>query len=344
LKGLQANKYFFFRNDQKTEFYEFDPHNPTCLDQAGYKYFGRVLNCLEKLLPDRGLVIYVTAWTVHELPSYGPNVISCILQDEWGREPRYRDKVGMIFKTCGRSPITPEAYRYGGPADCLMNMLAQAKYVIKDGWGRPNTLLSIIQNKKIAPVFSIPLGFFAREDINFIPYNKRQIDLYFAGSINHKKGRGWQIKRPKELARQRMENALQNMSKSHPALKIQSTFTSGYAESVKTDNRSYLQHMMNTKICPIPRGANLETFRFYEAMRYGCIPVGEAFPNEWYYKNAPVLRLNNWSELVSVIPDFLNDLDRQEEMHQNALAWWKDICSESAIAQYMVDKMQAITT
>lgn len=333
------NQYVFFRNDQKVVQFSFDPRDETCLDEAGYKYFGRVLNKLEPQIRGQGLVIYVTAWTVHELPTYGPNVISCILQDEWGREPRYRDKVGMVFKTCGRTPFNPQVYKFGTAHDAISNFLAQGKAFARDGAGRLRTALSVAQGRKMAPVYDIPLGYYASEEIDFVPLEERRNDLFFAGSVKHLAIKNAFLTRPKELARERMRQGLKTLAEKAPDINIKLTTTSGFGESIATDNAGYLQNMMNTKICPIPRGANLETFRFYEAIRYGCIPVGEALPHSWFYEDAPVLRLRDWSDIVIAVPALLRDPGRLHDMHKKVLDWWGSICSEAAVAQFMLDRI-----
>ncbi len=332
---MGSNTYIFFRDDQKKEHFTFDPSNPECLDAAGYAYFGRTLNLLEPLIADKGLTFYVTAWTVHELPSYGPNVISCVLQDEWSRELPYKDKIGMVFRTCGTFPFTSASYGYGNVYDTAANFLSQSRAALRDGKGRLQTVISKTMGKKLAPVFNIPLGYCANDDISYVPINERDCDIYFAGSIQHWSKRKIVIRRPKELARERMANALQTLQKSAPDIIIKSKVTEGFAESIETDNKSYLEHMMQTKICPIPRGANLETYRFYEAIRYGCIPIGEAFPNEYFYRDAPIIRLRDWSEMSKVVPNMLAGNDQLEYLSKKSLDWWNDFCSERATSEFM---------
>lgn len=336
---MVQNQYIFFRNDQHVVQFAFDPSDPSCLDEADYKYFGRVLHELEPQIKDRGLIIYVTAWTVHELPSYGDNVIACILQDEWSREPKYRDKVAMVFKTCGRYPFTAEAYRHGGLYDSFSNLLGQMKALAQDKGAYFKTMLQSLSGRKLAPVYEIPLGCYAYEDVTFLELDQRENDLFFAGSMQHVKGKGMTIKRPKELARRRMENALDALAAKRPEIKIKKTVTGSFKESINTSNTSYLENMMNTKICPAPRGANLETFRFYEAIRSGCIPIGEAFPKAWYYEGAPIIRLKDWSEIDTVIPELLQDKTRMQELQQKVLAWWNDKCSEKATADFIAQKI-----
>ena len=336
---MKQNTYIFFRNDQHQIEFEFDPSNLNCLDEADYKYFGGVLNNLEPQIQNMGLTIYVTAWTVHELPSYGPNVISCILQDEWGREPKYRDKVGMVFKTCGRNPLNVESYKHGGFYDYFSNMLGQGKAFCKDGTGRLGTLASRLKNKTIAPVYDIPIGCYAYEDAAFIPFEERTNDLFFAGSIQHKSDQKLSIKRPKQLARDRMSEALRSLQKSNPDIVIKTKITEGFSDSISNGNKSYLENMMNTKICPIPRGANLETFRFYEALRAGCITIGEAFPKGWFYDDAPIIRLKNWADIDTIVPELLSDKDRMLEIHEQTKSWWNNVCNEEKLSNFMSDKI-----
>ncbi len=335
----QENRYFFYRNDQKNEYFPFDPKNPACLDAVGYKYFGRVLNLLDPMVEGQGLTFIVTAWTVHDLPEYGPNVVSCILQDEWGREPRYREKVKAVFKTCGRFPYTAEPYKFGGPAEIFPNLLGQTKAFLNDGTGRARSLTTRIHGKDLAPVYDIPLGYYANEPVDFIPITERSYDLFFAGSVQHRTSAPKKIKRPKELARTRMETALSKLEKSCPDCVIRSNVTADFGTSIVTDNTGYLQNMMNTKICPVPRGANLETFRFYEAIRFGAIPVGEAFPKAWFYEDAPILRLKDWSDLTTVIPDLLSDPDRLIRLHSSVMNWWQERCSEKATARFIAEQL-----
>ena len=320
----------------RIDHFHFNPINPKCLDDSGYKYFGRVLHYLEPIIANLGLRIYVTAWTTDELPTYGDKVISFILQDEFGRDAPYRDKVKAIFKTCGTNPFVPEAYGYGNTLEQISNIAAQAKHLSKNVATRiRNANLKYIKKQKLAPVHKIPLGYFAHEDIQFIPFEKREHDLYFAGSIQHVKKKTFQIQSPKEAARNRMNRALEDLSKKYTDIKFKSLLTGGYGESIKTSNDSYLYNMMNTKFCPIPRGANLETFRFYEAIRYGCIPIGESFPNAWYYDDAPLVRLKSWAHLSETIIPLLEDTEKQKEMHHQALAWWRNVCAEEQLAKYI---------
>ena len=242
----------------------------------------------------------------------------------------------MAFRTCGRFPFNFHSYGYGRTTDKIANFLAQVKAFRKDGTQRAKSALSIFEQKH-APVYDIPLGCYACEDVKYIPILERSNDLYFAGSIQHKKNVF--LPRPKELARKRMYDALLVIKMHNEKIKVTINFTSSFAESIAKENKRYLADMMNTKICPIPRGANLDTFRFYEAIRYGCIPVGEAFPKSDFYNAAPIIRLQDWAQLPNVMSKLLSDHERLINLHQKSLAWWKSACSEEATAALILSKI-----
>ncbi|MBK6897679.1 MAG: hypothetical protein IPH06_13935 [Alphaproteobacteria bacterium] len=334
---MTKTKYFFFRNDQRQEYFEFNPQDPDCLRASGYQYFGLVCHHLWPLLKFRGLEIIVTPWTVHELPKYGKNVIAIIVQDEWGRAPRYLQKVGAVFKTCGLFPITREAFKYGTFKEKIASGLGQGKFLWKDYGGHIKACMQRVLGQRTAPVFTIPLGCYAYSDIDFVPFDLRTNDLFFAGSVQH--GKKINIPRPKEMARRRMLMALDNLNYMYPQIRIARRVTSGFSESINSQPDVYLQTMMNTKFCPIPRGANLETFRFYEAIRYGSIPIAEALPDLDHYKNSPVIRLKDWKELSSVVMSFHLDPEKSKDMHNKCLEHWKNVCSETAVAKHIADKI-----
>ncbi len=334
----KENKYYFFRDDQKQCFFEFNPSDTSILDNVGYAYYSRVIDSLEHKIKNSGLVFYITAWTVHRLPEYGDNVIALILQDEWGREPRYRHKVKAIFKTCGTYPNCLQGQKFGTFKEKVVNILAFLKFCLKDNGGRLLTLFHRMMGKKIAPLFDIPLGYYNNDTVEFIPFENRNNDFYFAGSAKHTI-KGFQLPRPKEIARNRMLSALQDTQSKIPSLNVAMKITDSFQQSISGENNSYLQEMMHTKICPIPRGANLETFRFYEAIRYGCVPIGEAFPESDFYKDAPMIRLKNWSDLPKIALYYKKNPNELFILHQKILAWWHNQCSEEKTADYIFKKI-----
>jgi hypothetical protein len=104
----------------------------------------------------------------------------------------------------------------------------------------------------------------------------------------------------------------------------------------------YSQSMMQTKICCAPRGTSIETYRLYEAMRYGCIIISEPLPPHWFYQGAPILQVANWTELNTLLPRLLSNPELMLKLHQQTLDWWQKKCSEVACGQYIVDQLKTL--
>lgn len=136
-----------------------------------------------------------------------------------------------------------------------------------------------------------------------LPPNK-VLSWYFAGQVTHP-------------SRERLSNVLQTIQ--YPG-EIQPT--DGFAKGI--DQTTYYYMLRKTRIAPAPGGpCSPDSFRLYEALEAGCIPVPEnpgffnqLFAGEPLYFNA----LSNWSEL----PDLMTKYnDHFYEVSNNIFAWWQ---------------------
>ncbi|WP_263353004.1 hypothetical protein [Acidicapsa acidisoli] len=94
---------------------------------------------------------------------------------------------------------------------------------------------------------------------------------------------------------------------------------------------------MDSKICLAPRGTVLDSFRFFEGLRAGCLVVCEHLTDEWFYDGAPVLRIKDWSDLPRVVEPYLYDNASLEEARLRSLGWWRDKCGEKAVGRVMAE-------
>jgi hypothetical protein len=85
----------------------------------------------------------------------------------------------------------------------------------------------------------------------------------------------------------------------------------------------------------------LESFRFFEALRAGCIPIVEALPSRWFYDGAPALRVTDWHDAPALIEALLDDEARLREQHHAVQEWWDTTCSEEAVGRYMARGLAA---
>ena len=95
------------------------------------------------------------------------------------------------------------------------------------------------------------------------------------------------------------------------------------------DRDTFFKKLSNSKFVICPRGNALDTFRFYDTIYAGAIPivVKENFHNEHYFKDIPILFLNNIDEFKLLNNTFLNNkynlLECQLKTYYNNLDFQK---------------------
>ncbi len=350
------NKYFLCLQYQE-EPIAWDPTSPQ--DRTVHeRYFGGVFSTLERHLQETGLTIYLT-WDLETLPSYGSDVVAVVMGDEWARIPLYSHAVRATFKCYGTSlalggnPLTHPS---------RVNALATAKYVrdqvhrIPGIWSRLRAGIREGGSSSLPPILPLPLGYANQVELPLKPVSDRRYDVQFAGSISHGDGEKEGLKRwlssPKVVARKRMLRHLTSYQEANPSVECDIFVTDGFGPHAAEwgpghfqkmrDAETYSSTLMDTKICLVPRGTSLETFRFFEGLRAGCILITEELPDRWFYNGAPVQTVNDWSELGNVLDRLLNDPERLDTLHCTARTWWTDTCSEEAVGRYMADRLRSI--
>ena len=329
------------------------PWNPSDSSQVidnRYSYFGKVFEAMEQSLEASDLTFYLTRDT-NRLPSYGQNVVAIVHLNEWFLIPTYLHRVRAVFTTLatrptlGRSSLLEPSY---------LNFLILLKSV--KIWAKrwPSLfnymflkLRSLLSSTvKIAPMYDIPLGYYNQLDLPIKDIGARRYDVSFAGSVVHQSYPVWSIIRlletPKSISRKKMIAALDKIHKEHPEFRIKLSITSGFEAAWSADPKSYSQEMMDTKICLVPRGAALETFRFFEALRYGCVVITEALPSRWFYDGSPAVRVENWNDLAGILKKLIEDERLMQREHQRSLEWWRTRCSEAAVGAYVAGKLNSL--
>lgn len=199
-------------------------------------------------------------------------------------------------------------------------------------------------------LYPFPLGY--HQDVPLLPMHSisaRENNVFFSGNLNFNR-----IYFYKELSLFRLIPSIfyerlifriknwipKDLSKSFNRSYIQ--FTDGFKKGIGgTDYATYL-HNSKIAICP-PGFRSPETFRHFEAMRAGCIIITTELPDTAFYKNSPMVVLKNWTELRITINKLLKNPQRMEDIHVQTLDWWEKVCSEDAVANYIVDKIKHLT-
>jgi hypothetical protein len=89
----------------------------------------------------------------------------------------------------------------------------------------------------------------------------------------------------------------------------------------------------DTVFAPCPMGnAVMETWRFYEALEAGCIPIIEVRPWMHYHERLlgphPIPIIYRWSQAATLINDLLADPERLKTLQHSITSWWTQ-CKKS---------------
>ena len=314
-------------------------------------YFGNAFLAMEDRLEGKGWTVYLT-WDLRRLPSYGDDVVAVVLGDEWGRIPRYAHRVATVFK-CYGFKARPAPITHG--QSFVFQLLVWLKYFYGLLKYLPGWVLNTWQSRqlkrpghKVPAIYNIPLGYANQEEVEHLPFENRSVDISFAGSIQHKAYPWWSPKKwlgtPKRLSRQHMVAALQHVDNNNANWSVDLRITPSF-RSMKTENPAvYAARLMRAKIAIVPRGNALETFRFFEAMRAGCVLITEQLPDFWFYHGAPVVRVSDWSQLQPLLENLLSDPEKLRRMHFQSRGWWRDVCSPQALGRYMAHQLNRLNT
>ena len=92
--------------------------------------------------------------------------------------------------------------------------------------------------------------------------------------------------------------------------------------------------MSNSKFCPILRGNNIETFRLYEALEVGTIPIYvrcEGDDSFWSLISSKLqlIQLDSWTQAKQFITFLLEHPEQAEKyrvvLHTNWIKWKNEI-------------------
>ncbi len=323
---------------------------PTEIDIYNWKdgglyinYWVRTFQEFEKLSPLSGLTFYVI-WhhiEIPDLPTYGDNVVAVLATDEECVIPRYLNKVRYVFKSYGFQPWCGDSLRDPSPASvlkCARNWAVWARhfafFVRENGF-------SLTQGGKMV----IPLGYARQTDVPIKPIETRRYLVGFLGSIENKNYPAFSPKRlvgtPKQIARSRMAESLRKLAATAPDIVFFGT-TASFTESVSIGaEERYSEIMADTKIALAPRGSSVETYRFFEAMRQGCIVICDPLPPHWFYVGCPAIQIGDWRNLEAEVGALSADPQRLARLHRETLAWWDAKLSETALAGVFAKCLEA---
>jgi hypothetical protein len=311
------------------------------------RFYAKVFQRMEQYLTVPDLRVYLT-WDINAVPEYGPNVVVILFGDEFGQMPRYARFVNTILKA-PRSTKPLLGIRRWFPFDGLRrNMLL--KYVRNMVLHWKSVRRESQASYPVAPVLKephilhVPCGTCMLDELPVKPMRERPYHCFFAGQIDMTPARGMAAltESPKQIARRAMIKAMLALKESNPRFRLDhKVLQQTGSDTSDGDNRTYSERMMDSKICLTPRGTVIDTWRFFEGMKSGCLVVCEPLPDDYFYRGAPVLEIDSWDELEKTVTPLLDDDEALQQWSDRSLEFWKNVCGEDALGRRIAEFIAA---
>ena len=321
------------------------PAVPEEVDLPDPVYFGEVMAEMDRRLDSGGLTFYMTQ-DLERLPSYGMDVVVILMGDEFTRVPAYFGEVRAIFKNY---PVRPALTTSVFQEPSWMNFWWLVAYARTWAHHFPDAARYRRHRRRggrSAPIWRIPVGAANQVELPVKPLAERTTDLFFAGSILHRPGAVSNTRErlaPKTIAREAMLREAEAIAARHPELSVEMVITREFVDSIVADRLTYSQQLMDSRVALVPRGTAPDTYRFWQALRCGCITVVDTVPRDrFFYDDAPVVRLSRWEELEDVVVPLLADAARMRELHERSLEWWRTRGSAEAVGSFMAERLNGL--
>jgi alpha(1,3/1,4) fucosyltransferase len=109
--------------------------------------------------------------------------------------------------------------------------------------------------------------------------------------------------------------------------KYDCTLFKGWNDAAALGRGDYISKLLDTVFVPCPDGVNPETFRFYEALECGCIPLlvrteQNAPWVDWVAENTQILPLKSWADAAELMTHLLKEKTMLESYRNRVLASW----------------------
>jgi GR25 family glycosyltransferase involved in LPS biosynthesis len=163
-------------------------------------------------------------------------------------------------------------------------------------------------------VLVIPLGYVKRANKSLCQQITQTPSLPFRELAWSFRGTGWQNREEKL-------NVLKNIE---PA---QYVFYKEWLDSSHAKREEYVGELLNSKFVPCPGGMNPETFRLYEALELGAIPIyvrqeGDELYFKYLSNIIPIINMDSWDYASKVIVHMLANPEVMEKYRESLLMGW----------------------
>ena len=229
--------------------------------------------------------------------------------------PKYNDdKLNIVFATSRETHDTPNEFHRNDV------FLIFQHYFMLDEWGYPR------HNPLVYP---LPLGTFRDISPTIVkPLSERKYDFSFVGQIPDTGTRDCFKRHLDEMAEK---------SESSGKFKFFVKYTDGFSQGLAAEE--YADILTESRVSLCPQGAHSdETFRFFESILMGAVPLVESLPRLWYYEAAPHFK-TKWRDLDRTMCQVLNFL--QTPKCRKFLYEIADYCNNTLSPQNLAEHLKS---
>lgn len=206
-------------------------------------------------------------------------------------------------------------------------------------------------------IYPFPLGCVAGvNELLYLEPNKRKYNCFYSGNLNPGREPFWLYflnsvekyifklhfgkfrilnKYTKQFILRFKHFRIFDSKFSNSIIRFTSKFGTGF------NQQKYSELLQQSKIVICPKGfLSPECYRHYEAMRAGCILISEPLPKTFFYKNSPIIEVEDWAELDNIIKLLNSSPEKERSLSQQSKNWYESHMSEDAIASYMIEIIQ----
>jgi GR25 family glycosyltransferase involved in LPS biosynthesis len=163
-------------------------------------------------------------------------------------------------------------------------------------------------------VLVIPLGYVKRATRSLTNQLTQTPSLPFRELIWSFRGTGWQ----------KREEKLKDLQGIGPNSCV---FYNDWKDPGQAKREEYVGEVLNSKFIVCPGGMNPETFRLYEALELGAIPIyvrqeGDDIYFKYLSNMIPILNMGSWDYASKVIGHMINTPDLMEKYRESILNGW----------------------
>jgi len=189
----------------------------------------------------------------------------------------------------------------------------------------------LLPEQEVSNVYSFPLGYNKKYiSLENKPVNERSVDVFFSGHMSSQNRHNSMLP---------IINYFNNVPK-HLRPKLDINVSRGF--NMGLSGEEYSKRLHNSKIAICPHGnVSVETFRFYEAVKSGCVVVSPPLPNTEIYKSSNVIQVDDWhNNAGQVIMDLLKDQSILNSIQEQISLDWENTLSEKAAAERILNKLK----